>query len=529
MAVARAALLSTTLLASAALGSQVRANDERAPERPGQPSAAASRQAAALAAKADAAARGGRPGEAWELYGKAWALDPTSATSARGICRLAIAFGQQKTAGEVCQRALVLGRSAEDMRNRVASWVVGPSPPSMVDLVSASFMADGAVRIAPQQPAGYLARADIALRLGDRELLDASLGDLRRVAPAYEQTKRMIALAAPRASIWVWAGRLAVALAFLVTAGHALGSKWFRPRRAGMVAAAIAAALFAALTARPAIAQEPPPRRDIDDANPEASLRSLESKGGDPLAFGNILEELADRGLMATARGDHAAAARYWTAVTKAVPDRAYGFARLCESLEALGQKNEALVACRSAVTRDGASVRDFTHFAELLLSKDGPLTPTERRQVDVAIGQLAKEPRAALPTDRLRCDLAAREHDVRELRASSARLTAAAPDDLKTIWCQWALAMETRDRRTADDLVERVRATGTHGKLAVEMQQATLGLPGARPTKLARAGRWGASGALAFLLALSLYAGGKRSLGSLRGAAPRDREETKS
>ena len=530
MAVARAALMSMTLLASAVPGASARANEGRAPERRAQPSAAASSEAVALAEKADAAARGRRPGEAWELYEQAWTLDPNSVASARGICRLAIAYGQQKTADDVCQRALVLGRSAEDMRDRVASWVVGPMPPSMVDLVSASFMADGAVRIAPQQPAGYLARADIALRLGDRELLDAALADLRRVAPANEETKGMITLAAPRASIWVWAGRLAVVLAFLVTAGHALRRKWLRSRRAGIVAAAVAAALYAMLATRPAMAQEPPPRPDIDEANPEASLGSLEQKGGDPMAFADILQELADRGLKATARGDHAAAARYWTAVTRAVPNRAYGFARLCESLEALGQTEQALVACRTAVTREGTTVGDFTHFAKLLLAKDGPLTPVERWQVDVAIEQLAREPAAALTTDRLRCDLAAHEHDVLVLRASSARLTAAAPDDLKTIWCQWALAMETRDRKTADDFVERVRATGTHGKLAVEMQQATRGLPGERPTKLARAARWGASGGLAFLLALSFYAGGKRGLGSLRGApAPGDREEAQS
>jgi tetratricopeptide (TPR) repeat protein len=530
MAVTRAALLSTMLLASAAPGSQAGANEKGAPERPGQPTAAASLEAAALSAKADAAARARRPGEAWELYGQAWALDPTSPTSARGICRLAIAFGQQKTAGEVCQRALMLGQSAEDMRNRVASWVVGPLPPSMVDLVSASFMADGAVRKAPQQPAGYWARADIALRLGDRELLNAALSDLRRVAPDHAETKRMIALAAaPRAPIWVWAGRLAVVLAFLVTAGHALRRNWLRPRLPGTMAAAVLAILFVGLATRPAFAEEPPARPDIDDANPEASLRSLE-KNDNPLAFADVLQELADRGLKATARGDYAAAARYWTAVTKAVPDRSYGFARLCESFDALGQREQALVACRNAVTREGTLVGDFTHLSELLLSKDGPLTPTERRQVDVSIGQLAKEPKAALPTDQLRCELAAHEHDVSGLRASSARLTAAAPDELKTIWCQWALAVETRDKKTADDLIERVRATGTHGKVTVQMEETTRGLPEGHPARLARAGRWGVSGALAFLLALSLYAGGKRGLGSLHGAATAGhREETKS
>ena len=418
------------------------------------------------------------------------------------------------------------------MRNRVASWVVGPLPPSMVDLVSASFMADGAVRQAPQEPAGYWARADIALRLGDRELLDAALSGsaARRARSTRRRRERMIALAAgpfgaPALGLGRSSGRpaglprddVARAPTPMVPAAAPGGGR--RHDRGDSVRRAVGAGVARGRTSSASEHRRCRPRSDEPPEPPTSS--------SNPLAFADVLTELADRGLKATKRGDHAAAARYWTAVTKAVPDRSYGYARLCESLEALGQRDQAIVACRNAVTRECSSVHDYVHLSELLLLKDGPLTPTERRQVDVSIGQLAKEPKASIPTDRLRCELAAREHDLNELRASSARLTAAAPDDLKTIWCQWALAVETRDGKTAEDSIERVRATGTHGKLAVEMEQATPDLRVRRPAKLARATRWGASGALAFLLALSLYAGGKRGLGSLRGgAAP---EETQS
>lgn len=241
--------------------------------------------------------------------------------------------------------------------------------------------------------------------------------------------------------------------------------------------------------------------------------------------------ELADRGEKATKRGDHAAAARYWTAATKAVPDRAYGWARLCDSLDAAGRRADAVVACRRALVSQGTTVGDITHFVHLLLSTDAPLTKSERKEIDVAIGQVAKEPQAALETEGLRCKLAAHEHEISGLRSCSAKLAAAAPNELRTIWAEWALAVETGDRATAKGLVDRVRATGRNGKIASAMEEIMAGLPAPRVSKVARAVRWGAAGAIAFLCSLLLYAGivrvlsfwrRRRNVASRRGLAIR-------
>jgi hypothetical protein len=276
MTISRAALVSTTLLACAARASE---HGGRAEAEPGPTTAAtakpSSAAADALLAAADAAAREGRAWDAWELYSQAWPLDPASAAPARGICRLAIALGEQEKAEVVCQRALVLGWRPEDMHNRVASWVMGPAAPAMADLVSASFMADGAVRVAAREPWGYLAWADIALRLQDRDLLDASLVNLRRVAPEHERTRSLIARAQSRASAWIWIGRWTVVLALLMTAAHALArrvrSRRWRDRK--YVLSVFSAALLADFAARAARADEgPPPRPVVDDAHPETSF-----------------------------------------------------------------------------------------------------------------------------------------------------------------------------------------------------------------------------------------------------------------
>lgn len=508
MTTTRAALISTTLLACVVQAGEV-GGSVGAPTRPA--ATTSSEAADALVAKADAAARAGQTAKAWELYSQAWPLDPASAAPARGICRLALALGQQKKAGEACQRALTLGWGAEDMRNRVASWVTGPSLPVMGDVVSASFMADGAVRVAAREPWGYLAWGDIALRLRDRDLLDASLANLRRVAPEHEQTKFLIARAEAGASIWIRMGRWAGTLALLATAVHALARRIRSSRRGRRrnVLALVSAALLVVSAARDARADEgPPPRPVVDDAHPEASFQAVE-KQGNPLAVGDLLMELADRGDKATKRGDHAAAARYWTAVTKAVPDRTYGWARLCEALDAPGQREQALAACRNALTRQGTTtVGDYTHFVRLLLAKNAPLTTSERKQVGVAIAQLAAEPKAAIDTERLRCDLAAHEHDIAGLESCSAKLVAAAPEDLRTISSEWALSVAKGDRAAAERFVDRIRATGRNGKTVDAMEDAMRGLPGGRPTRIARAIRWGVSGALLFLVSFFLYVG---------------------
>jgi len=255
----------------------------------------------------------------------------------------------------------------------------------------------------------------------------------------------------------------------------------------------------------------------IDAAHPEESVAEVQ-RSGDPLAFANLLQDMSVSAELATKHGNHAAAARYWLALTKAVPERTYGFARLCDALDANGQRDQALVACRTAITKQGTTAGDYTHFVKLLLAGDAPLTPSDRRQIDVAIGQLAREPAAALITESVRCNVAAHEHDLPGLEACTAKLVATAPGDARSIAFQWALAFEKGNRAAAELYYKRATAAGadkqTLAGMAAKMRAA--GWLGQR-SRLVRLVRWSVDGLLASLALLAIYAAGARGLASLR------------
>jgi hypothetical protein len=410
---------------------------------------AASPEAADLVAKAEHAVTSGGAQEAWGLYARAWALAPRSPVPGRGICRLALALGihtadQRRAATDACERALLLGGTPEDIRNRVGSLIDGEPAPVMADLVEASLAAEGAARLGPGQPWGPASRGDLALRLGDRELLDASIAELRQLAPAHRETRRLVALARGGSSRWSWLGGLAIVLLFIITVAHAVRGRLAR-RRA--LLAVLAGALLIAAPA-PARAQPAPPR--IDDAHPERSVPTPAQQMADPLGFGSILMELGARANAATRRQDFAAAARYYGALARAVPGRSYAFSKLCDSLEATGRRGEAIAACGLALSREGTVAGDFTHFVRLLLAKPGPLTSEERHQADVAVAALEKEPQAALIATRVRCNIAVHEHDLPALESCTAKLLAAQPGDAAALAFAQALVRQRADQARA-------------------------------------------------------------------------------
>jgi hypothetical protein len=459
---------------------------------------AVSPEASALVDGAERAVEDGHPKEAWSLFGRAWSLAPRSPLPSRGICRLALALGiqtaaQRNAAGEACTNALLLGGTPEDIRDKVASLIDGDPLPSMDDLVSASFAADGAARTGPGQPWGPAARGALALRLGDRELLEAAVAELRRIAPDHPETERLVALAAPRTTPWIWVWRLAVVLTFVLTVAHAVRRR-LRPRRGagGPVLVAATTLLMAIATATPAAAAA------IDDAHPEKSVPSGAQQLADPLKFADLLSDLGARAEAATARGDHAAAARYYRALTQAVPTRAYAFAKLCEALEATGQRQSAIAACGTALTRQGTTAGNYSQFVRVLLDQEDQLSGQERQQAEAAIAALEKEPRATLIATRVRCNVAVHEHDVSALEVCTTKLAAAAPDAPSTLGFEWALAIEKNDRATAQRLAGRALASGLDQDVVARLQRASVG---SRATRLARGLRWASEATLAFLL----------------------------
>ena len=398
-----------------------------------------------------------------------------------------------------CHSAFLTDGALEDMRNEVASLMSPLARPSMDDLVVATLISDAAVRKATNQPWGYLARCDIARRLGSADVLETCLADLRRVAPDHPATQRALAFAAEHASPGIWALRLVFWLALLGTLVHALlrrerSTSARIPGAAKPVALLLlaACALLSGFVSRVARAEEatgsepisqfkdePADKEQlsqfkIDDANPEASIPSPELQNKRPLEFGYYIQDLAAKAEQASKRGDHAAAARFYLALAKAVPTSGVGPRKMCQSLEAAGNLPQAVVACRTVLTRSGSTAADYLRFVQLVLAVPGPLAANERAELDAVLTHLNSEAQlGALPV-MLRCEVALRAEDTRALAACTETLKKTAPNDPKTISFEWALALRQHDRAAAVQLIDRARGAGVSADGVAKMEQAT-------------------------------------------------------
>jgi hypothetical protein len=394
-----------------------------------------------------------------------------------------------------CHSAFLTDGAPEDMRNEVASLMSPQARPSMDDLVVATLISDAAIRRATDQPWGYLARCDIARRLGGADVLETCLVDLRRVAPDHPATRRAMAFAAEHASPGIWALRLVFWLALLGTLIHALlrrerSTPARIPGAAKPVALLLltACALLSGFVARVARAEEATDREPlsqptdkeqlsqfkIDDANPEASIPSPEMQNKRPLEFGYYIQDLAAKAEQATKRGDHATAARFYLALAKAVPTSGVGPRKMCESLEAAGDLQQAVVACRTVLTRSGSMAADYLRFVQLVLAVPGPLVANQRAELDAVLTHLNSEAQLGAVPVVLRCEVALRAEDTHALAACTETLKKTAPNDPKTISFQWALALEKHDRSTALQLLDRARAMGVSADGVAKMERAT-------------------------------------------------------
>jgi hypothetical protein len=437
----------------------------------------------ALIEQGDAAHRAGDLAGAASFYAQATIASPQNVVPIRDGCRVALERGQETRAFMNCQRAFMLGGIIEDRRNNVAAIMGLSAGPSMGELVSASLLTESAVRDAPNEPWGYLARCDIARRLGDRAGLDACIADLKRVAPEHPQTKRMLALSPASASAGTWVGRVVVGLALLLTLFHALFRRRlsFLHRSAPVVT--IVAALYALLSALAPLPARAEPRADrpdrlsnydIDDANPDSSVPSIDKQNRDPLEFGYLLQDLLAKALKASEKGNHAAAARYYHALTIAAPSRSYAFSKTCEEYAAAGDRARALDYCEQALAKEGVTVGDYQKFVQLVLAQPEPLTDEQKKVLGNMIDELSKTSGTTAIPQELRCEVALRVHDVPGLEACSGALAKLAPKDPKTVSFQWALALEKHDGDQARALIGKARQFGMSKAGLEKMQAAT-------------------------------------------------------
>jgi hypothetical protein len=419
--------------------------------------------------------------------------DEAATAALRQSCQTALQGTDPSVARDACQRAYLAGKTAEDLRHNVAALVMGKRALTMGELVEAGFKADVAVKIAPNQPWGYAARALVALKIADRDMLDRALADLKRVAPDHAETHRIVAAAAADRPMLAVPGMWLLLAVFVGTLAHALRNN--RKTRLPSMQRAIVVLALCALgigngTARAATMNDIglPGSSKIDDANPEANLPTPEEQVKDPVKFGMLLQDMLASARDAEKKGDNETAARYYRALTKAVAT-AYGPAHLCETLIKMNDREGALAACREAVVREGVTVADYDRLADLLMLGADPLPKEIRAEINGLVEHVKTQRTAAgVGAEQFLCRVGTRFHDVALLESCTEALARVGAKDPISLTFEWNLAMEKHDFRAARKIVDEARKSGMPPNAIGMMDDATSTL---RRRWYLRAGAW--------------------------------------
>jgi predicted Zn-dependent protease len=257
----------------------------------------------------------------------------------------------------------------------------------------------------------------------------------------------------------------------------------------------------------------------IDPANPEASIPSPRDRDRSPLEFGYLLQDLLQRAEEARKAKDWSAVIRYYRAVSKAVPENAKGWSKLCEAYEMANDRERAIVACRYAIDRPAAELQDYARYVHMILLRPDPLSPEARQELAKVLGHLDTQPEVKVAASHLRCEVAVRLADAAQLQTCTQSLATLAPDDPKTVVFQWTLATMKGEKQRAEDLVVRARAVGVAQEGVARMEAVTLGDAGMSMRSKAMIGATAAA-LLAAGLAVAFTRRRRRDLGGGRAAA---------
>jgi hypothetical protein len=184
--------------------------------------------------------------QAAKLFAEAEAEAPHSTVLARRSCQVLAALGHHRDALRACGRAMGNDmHSALNMRATVGALMAGPEPPTVVETGYAAIHAQHVRELMPNEPWSAAAECDIAIKLGDTEMLNRCVRELKEKAPTYYETPRMERILDSIRPGWkVACGWIGLALLCIGTLVHAAMSR----RR--MVATGAAALAFRELDRR---------------------------------------------------------------------------------------------------------------------------------------------------------------------------------------------------------------------------------------------------------------------------------------
>jgi hypothetical protein len=203
----------------------------------------------------------------------------------------------------------------------------------------------------------------------------------------------------------------------------------------------------------------------------------------DPLEMGYWLMDLIAKGQAASKRGDHVAALRYFAALSKAVPNRAVPYSKMCKEYLTLGDRTHGFPACAAAISRNGASVDDYAQYVGLVLASAGKLPEKMVASLDIVTTRLQAMPPGTAGVDEILCSIGVRTNNVELLNGCVPGLVARSPNDVLTFMAQWTLAMNHGDMATAREVIERARTAGIAPETIAQLES-QIALEGPRRTR---------------------------------------------
>lgn len=430
------------------------------------------------------------------LFGEASDAQPLSVLLARRHCQALAALGQRDRAVAACTRALGNNsQSALTLRAMVGAMMAGPEPPTPAEVGNALLHVQRVKRTMANEPWGAAAECDVAVKLGDTEMLSRCVSTLMNLAPDHYETKRYAALLAQTRPGWKTV--LALAALVAVVAGTALHAFVRRGRRAPAVAAlAIVGAGLVPELARAEDPPAPPPEEaaannaaaaleerrpgqlskyKIDDADPEKDVPTPEQRDKDPLEFGYYLMDLGDLAEKAKAVGDHLKAAKVYRAMAKAVPDVPVAFVKACEEYEKAKDLATAAEFCAAALTLKGVTLADYSRYARVVLAKKGKISDVDVGNLDKVVTHLKDDASTRSAALDIQCTLGVRLADRVRLEQCAPQLSQMAPDSPKTTFFEWALAIQKKDYAAAERLTKKARAAAKSGQASLDKEQLAL------------------------------------------------------
>lgn len=470
-------------------------------------------EAEVLFDRGERALAAGRVEEAAGLFERVMQQIPDSGLAARRVCQTRSELGQRFSAMEACHAAVRVGHTPMDFRALVGAIMSAPPTPEQLNLALAA--TEQAKTRTPDQPAGYAAQCDIAIRLGDQAMFNQCVTDLERVAPGHYETLRVSEYQRKGGELGVMTGWLLIGAAMIGTALHAVVS-WLRRGARKSASAAAASCLALGLLSGTAhadghagvgMAAGGDPKNGIskwkiDPQDPVSSVPTPEQRDSSPLEYGYFLMDLTLLAENAEKAEDFASAAKYYEAIVKAVPDAAIGYRKGCAAYIRANDKDKAVAMCASALSAPGTILSDYTNYATLVTERP-QLSKDDIDALDRVITHLQATPDTTAAAALIECQLGTRLEDSKRLQHCSEVLLKKDPAAPKTLSYAWAAAINQGDLNAAKRVIEQAKKTSMEPK-AIELMQKTTATRSSFLYKISK--YWKVEAGVLALAALALF-----------------------